>query len=240
MKRVISSAPALVAVAAFVAVVAAGVTTIGVVAAAAVCVSAIAERRTLPWSLLCAALLLLAPPTAALAAVALAPAWTTRDLSNQGVAAMRRALAGVLHPALALGAVFGGYRRGGRTQELWWLIGWMPAAIAAGMSYVTIYTPSPVLTTIAIAAAGAFISLDPTTAVAPAASQDPSTTLVDAPAYPVGGRTVAATGTGDWSDVVKAPEAITGRPVKPEVVAPDDASELGELEDEPTSDTAVS
>lgn len=236
MSRLTSSLPAAVAAASFVAVVLAGAAPIGIIAAAAVCVSVVVERRTLPWALLCGALLLMAPASATLAAVALSPAWTERDLSNQGVAALRRALAGVLNPALTVGAVFGGYRVGGRKQALWWLIGWMPAALAAGMSYLTIQTASPLLTTISIAAAGAFLSLDPTP---PVASARPDVVVAPTPTnYPVGGRTIAATGTGDWADVA-APEALTGRPPKPEVSIPDDASTIEEFEDEPAGGSSV-
>lgn len=221
---------ALVAVGAFAVLAVTGTTPTGVLAAGVLLVSAVGERRSLSWVLLAVALLLIGPASAVLAAAALSPRHPGDDLKHQGVAALRRIISAGLNPAVAAGAAFGAYRRGGRNEEMWWLIGWLPTMLASGLSFALWHSFEPVDATIGVGFAGAFLSLSQGPHVrAPAALAKPVEAEVPVPA---GGRTVVATEGAemDWSKVVAAPEALTGRPPKPEVAIPNDAASIEEVE----------
>ena len=150
---------ALVAVGAFAVLAVTGTTPTGVLAAGVLLVSAVGERRSLSWVLLAVALLLIGPASAVLAAAALSPRHPGDDLKHQGVAALRRIISAGLNPAVAAGAAFGAYRRGGRNEEMWWLIGWLPTMLASGLSFALWHSFEPVDATIGVGFAGAFLSL---------------------------------------------------------------------------------
>ena len=205
-------ATALVAIATFGALAVTGTTPMGVLAAGVLLVTAVGERRSLPWALLAVALLLVGPATAVLAAAALSPARPDDILKHQGVAAIRRIISAGLNPALAAGAVFGAYRRGGKDEEMWWLIGWLPTALASGLSFALLHSFEPLQTTIGVGFAGAFLSLSQGVR-ARVQTLHVESVETTAPALD-GGRTVVAEQGAEinWSKVVDAPEALTGRP----------------------------
>ena len=217
---------AVVAVVAFGIVAIVGTTSLGLVAAGAMMVSSILDRRSLAWALIVAALLLVGPVMVVLGAVALTPSRTERDLKIQAVAALRCSVAACFSPTLVVGSALGAYRGGGKDRDMWWLIGWMPGTLTAVVAFVLWHSLVTLALTVTVAFAGAFLSLDRAWKVSEtAAIPDPLTPGALA-AVGRGSEIVRPEAEVDWSRVVEAPEAISGRPAKAPTPVPDDAASL--------------
>lgn len=186
-------AAGLVTIAAAAVAVAVGATPLGVIAAAAVVVSTIVERRSTVFALLAGALLVAGAELGALAAVFGPATYYRRDLRTQGLAALRRSIAATLSPLVMLGGAVAGFQGRGRTNGLWWLISWGPASIVAVLVMAVRQMPSAP-TIVAIGLVGLLLGLEPAReapSVKPRSDEEPPSDTVVAE----GG------GTTDWSEV---------------------------------------
>ncbi len=213
---------AVLSVVVFGLVAAVGTTPMGIIAAGALMASAIVERRSVPWVLIAGVLAISGSALAVIAAVALPAAWTERHLRYQPSAALRRSVAAGLNPTLLIGAAVGSYRGGSTSRDLWWLVGWMPAIVTAAVGFTLWHSLANVTVTVTVTFAGVLLSLDSILpalarpdAVSPTPSRDTAARLSTHHEAKV-----------DWRRVVGAPEAVTGRPPKAQIVIPDNAAAL--------------